>query len=339
MTLTNEYEKLGPFEIKDFLAKVATKSAQDVVARLPERRPRQPELGRHRAARGVLPARAVRRHREQARARPAAGRRRHAQGTGHCRPARGLARRSTTTCRARPSCSAMVPWAVKKFGFDADKFVHELVDSIIGDHYPVPDRMLVHNEQIVHEYLQWAMCGEPAAEGQVQDLRGRGRHRRDVLHLQVAQEPTAFSIPATRSRSACRSSRRTSRWRTSRTTTSTSSRCTRSRRSSFSIRMRSSTSSSIRRSRRSSSSTRATRTRWRCQRRHDQEDRRDPQEAAGSDPADRRRLRHVRAGLPFADGRVPEEHHRRLLVQQVLRLHRLAPRHDRACTRTTSSTR
>ena len=25
--------------------------------------------------------------------------------------------------------------------------MHELVDSIIGDNYPVPDRMLVHNEQ------------------------------------------------------------------------------------------------------------------------------------------------------------------------------------------------
>ena len=73
--------------------------------------------------------------------------------------------------------------------------------------------------------------------------------------------------------------------------------------------------------------------------RDDQEDRRDPQEAAGSDPADRRRLRHVRAGLPLADGRVPEEHDRRLLLQQVLRLHRLAPGHDRASTRTTSSTR
>jgi aspartate 4-decarboxylase len=59
----------------------------------------------------------------------------------------------------------MVPWAVKKFGFDADKFVGELTDSIIGDHYPVPDRMLVHNEQVVHEYLQWAMCGEPHPKG------------------------------------------------------------------------------------------------------------------------------------------------------------------------------
>jgi aspartate 4-decarboxylase len=61
--------------------------------------------------------------------------------------------------------SAMLPFAVKKFGFDPDAFVHELVDSIIGDNYPVPDRMLVHNERIVHEYLMWAVCGEPRPAG------------------------------------------------------------------------------------------------------------------------------------------------------------------------------
>jgi len=61
--------------------------------------------------------------------------------------------------------SSMAPFAVEKFGFDADAFVHELVDSIIGDNYPVPDRMLVHNERIVHEYLMWAMCGEPRPAG------------------------------------------------------------------------------------------------------------------------------------------------------------------------------
>src|SRR5690348_7366226 len=61
--------------------------------------------------------------------------------------------------------SEMVPFAVKKFSFEADAFVHELVDSIIGDNYPVPDRMLVHNERIVHEYLMWAMCGEPPPAG------------------------------------------------------------------------------------------------------------------------------------------------------------------------------
>ena len=61
--------------------------------------------------------------------------------------------------------SAMVPFAIKTFGFEPDAFVHELVDSIIGDNYPVPDRMLVHNERIVHEYLMWAMCGKPRPAG------------------------------------------------------------------------------------------------------------------------------------------------------------------------------
>jgi aspartate 4-decarboxylase len=61
--------------------------------------------------------------------------------------------------------SAMVPFAVRKFGFEPDAFVHELVDSIIGDNYPVPDRMLVHNERIVQEYLMWAMCGNPRPTG------------------------------------------------------------------------------------------------------------------------------------------------------------------------------
>ena len=63
------------------------------------------------------------------------------------------------------SLADMVHYATKKFDFTPDAFVHELVDSIIGDNYPVPDRMLVHNERIVHEYLMWAMCGEPRPSG------------------------------------------------------------------------------------------------------------------------------------------------------------------------------
>jgi aspartate 4-decarboxylase len=61
--------------------------------------------------------------------------------------------------------SSMVKFAIKTFKFEPDAFVHELVDSIIGDNYPVPDRMLVHNERIVHEYLMWAMCGNPHPAG------------------------------------------------------------------------------------------------------------------------------------------------------------------------------
>jgi aspartate 4-decarboxylase len=55
-------------------------------------------------------------------------------------------------------------YGVKTLGFDADKFVHELVDGIVGDNYPVPDRMLVHAEVIVRKFLDKTMyAGRPPA--------------------------------------------------------------------------------------------------------------------------------------------------------------------------------
>jgi aspartate 4-decarboxylase len=95
----------------------------------------------------------------------------HPAGVGGMPQAPGIAGRLSawlTKHADMPGASflaEMVPFAVKAFGFEADAFVHELVDSIIGDNYPVPDRMLVHNERIVHEYLQWAMCGKPRPAG------------------------------------------------------------------------------------------------------------------------------------------------------------------------------
>ena len=95
----------------------------------------------------------------------------HAAGVGGMPAAKGIAARLEAWLKHHAGMpgaeflSAMVPFAVKKFKFEPDAFVHELVDSIIGDNYPVPDRMLVHNEQIVHEYLQWAVCGNPRPSG------------------------------------------------------------------------------------------------------------------------------------------------------------------------------
>ena len=59
----------------------------------------------------------------------------------------------------------MVDYAVTEMNFNADAFVHELTDSIIGDNYPVPDRMLVHAEKIAHRYLMWALCGDKPPAG------------------------------------------------------------------------------------------------------------------------------------------------------------------------------
>jgi aspartate 4-decarboxylase len=92
-------------------------------------------------------------------------------GVGGMPQAKGIAARLDAWLAAHKDMpgadflSAMVPFAIKTFKFDPDAFVHELVDSIIGDNYPVPDRMLVHNERIVHEYLMWAMCGKPQPSG------------------------------------------------------------------------------------------------------------------------------------------------------------------------------
>jgi aspartate 4-decarboxylase len=56
--------------------------------------------------------------------------------------------------------SRSIAYGTAKLGFDDDAFVHELVDSIVGDNYPVPDRMLVHTERVVHRYLEREMWGE-----------------------------------------------------------------------------------------------------------------------------------------------------------------------------------
>lgn len=51
------------------------------------------------------------------------------------------------------------------WGFNEDAWIHELVDGIVGDNYPVPDRMLVHLEQVVHAYLIQEMCNNQSPPG------------------------------------------------------------------------------------------------------------------------------------------------------------------------------
>ena len=59
-----------------------------------------------------------------------------------------------------------IKYATQRFEFDADAFVYELIDGIIGDQYPSPDRMLLHAERIVHEYLLTEMSAgrQPAGK-------------------------------------------------------------------------------------------------------------------------------------------------------------------------------
>jgi aspartate 4-decarboxylase len=160
------YEGLSPFEIKDFLAKAASKTAAASAAVYLNAGRGNPNwiATEPREAFFLLGQFAMTESRRVLDLPP---------GVGGMPDARGIADRLATWSKQRTDpgaefLSKLVPWAVSKFGFDADGFVHELVDSIVGDNYPVPDRMLVHNEQIVHEYLQWAMCGPPRPPGRFQ---------------------------------------------------------------------------------------------------------------------------------------------------------------------------
>ena len=56
-------------------------------------------------------------------------------------------------------------YGIENHKFDPDAYVHELAEGVIGDQYPVPDRMLKHSEAIVHDYLAQEMCNNKPTEG------------------------------------------------------------------------------------------------------------------------------------------------------------------------------
>jgi aspartate 4-decarboxylase len=159
-----KYEALSPFEIKDFLAKAALKTSSTAALTYINAGRGNPNwiATAPRESFFALGYFALTESKRVQDLPPGIG--------GMARPA-GIAERADTWLQANATLpgatalAAMLKWTIAHFGFDPDKFVHELVDAINGDNYPVPDRMLVHNEQVVREYLQWAMCGDPKPEG------------------------------------------------------------------------------------------------------------------------------------------------------------------------------
>ena len=159
-----DFEKLGPFEIKDELIKLAKKTSRTTQSAFLNAGRGNPNWIATKPREGffLLGQFAITESKRVME---------HPAGIGGMPQAQGIASRleawlaKHADMPGAPLLSAMVPFAVKRFGFEPDAFVHELVDSIIGDNYPVPDRMLVHNERIVHEYLMWAMCGNPRPAG------------------------------------------------------------------------------------------------------------------------------------------------------------------------------
>ena len=51
-------------------------------------------------------------------------------------------------------------YMVRTHNVDPDDFVFEMVDGILGDHYPTPPRSLKYTEIMARDYIRWAMGGK-----------------------------------------------------------------------------------------------------------------------------------------------------------------------------------
>jgi len=56
-------------------------------------------------------------------------------------------------------------YVTKTLKLDGDSFVGEMSDGILGDHYPMPDRVLKNTEKIVQAYIYDSLCDNQAPEG------------------------------------------------------------------------------------------------------------------------------------------------------------------------------
>ena len=332
-----QYREAGPVRDQGLRRQGRHEVRGGLVAHLPECGTRQSELGRHRTARGLLPARAVRHHRKQARLRSAARRGRHAEGERRCRAARRLAREAPGHAgRVLPATDGAVDGEEVRLRC---RPVHPRARPL--DHRRSLPGARPHAGAQRTDRPRVPEVGDvrrAVPEGPVQDLRGRGRHRRHVLHLQVAEEQSPpepgrhdrdgranlHALPGDGPPRGLRPALRADP-REAGTQVPVSGCGDRQD-------ARSEDQGVLHRQPRQSV----------CggvSARDDCQDREGAREAAGSDPADRRRLWHVRAGLPLADGRVPEEHHRRLFLQQVPSAAPAGAWARSPCTKTTSSTR
>ena len=82
----------------------------------------------------------------------------------------GISKRLLEYINANPSLPGIdlireiYNYGINELGFDEDEWIFELTDGIIGDNYPVPDRMLIHIEKIVKRYLLKELCGNTQSE-------------------------------------------------------------------------------------------------------------------------------------------------------------------------------
>lgn len=155
--------KLSPFELKDKLIELATESEQKSNAQMLNAGRGNPNwlATTPREAFAALLQFAIKETQSGV----------SAPDAGWIPQKKGIATRLVSFIKANANTPgvgllrASFEYGIKKPGFDADTFVHELVEGIIGCMYPVPDRMLRCTQRIVHDFLIQEMCNGKAPAG------------------------------------------------------------------------------------------------------------------------------------------------------------------------------
>ncbi len=95
----------------------------------------------------------------------------HRPGLGGTAEKNGIAKRFNEFLNKNKNTSGIrflkkiFSYVYDKLNINPDDFVAEMVDAILGDHYPTPDRMLSLSERVVHKYLEQEMCANNPPSG------------------------------------------------------------------------------------------------------------------------------------------------------------------------------
>lgn len=89
-------------------------------------------------------------------------------------------------------------YLVNEKGVDENDLVHEWAEGVIGDQYPVPDRILKYTEVLVEDYLKQELCDNRPPKGKFDLFATEGEPPRCAIYSILCNK-ISFLVKVTRS--------------------------------------------------------------------------------------------------------------------------------------------
>ena len=182
--LEKKMENISPFELKNRLIDMADESLKKTARTMLNAGRGNPNWIATTPTRSILPFGKIRTGRMSSR---------HVPSRRNCRNTekQGIASRfeqflkSNTYQPGAKLLEQTYNYMLMQHAVDPDSLVHEWAESVIGDQYPVPDRILQFTEMLVRDYLHQEMCDNRPPRGAFRFVCHRGWDSSYVLHLRL----------------------------------------------------------------------------------------------------------------------------------------------------------